>query len=101
MALRFLERELKRLLAGRGQGALAEAAVGGVTFTDDGETVYVHLLPREGWPHRAQGRAYVLAWEDYAPEGYQRLRCFRWLVQEARQSMQDDVERIARWLEGR
>jgi hypothetical protein len=101
MALRFLERELGRLLASHGRPELGEQAVGAVTFTDDGGTIYVHILPKAGWPHRAQGRAFVLAWEDYAPEGSRRMYCYRWLVNEARTSMRDNVAEIARWLEGR
>ncbi len=99
MALRFLERELARLLAACGRDDLVEAAT--VRLTDDGGTIYVHLLPRPGWPHRAQGRAFVLAWEDYAPAGSDRMYCYRWLIGEARRSMRENVEKIARWLEGR
>jgi hypothetical protein len=101
MALRFLERELRGLLAERGHADLAANAVGGVTFTDDGGTIYVHLLPREGWPYRAQGRAFVLAWEDYAPEGSGRMHCYRWLVREARTSLHENADTIIRWLAGR
>jgi hypothetical protein len=101
MALRFLERELRGLLGERGRLELASNAVGAVTFTDDGGTIYVHLLPKEGWPHRAQGRAFVLAWEDYAPEGSDRLHCYRWLIREARTSLHENVDMIVRWLEGR
>jgi hypothetical protein len=99
MALRFLERELGRLLAERGREDLVEA--GTVRLTDDGGTIYVHLLPREGWPHRAQGRAYVLAWEDYAPEGSDVMYCYRWLIGEARNAMGEGIDRIIRWLEGK
>lgn len=101
MALRFLERELRGLLAERGQAGLAEAAVGAVTLTDDGGTIYVHLLPKEGWPHRAQGRAFVLAWEDYTPAGSDSMYCYRWLVSEAKTSMRENVDKIIRWLEGK
>ena len=101
MALRFLERELARLLAERGRSELMEAAVGGIGLTDDGGTIYVHLFPREGWPHRAQGRAFVLAWEDYAPPGSSRLHCYRWLVAEAKRSLRENADKIVRWLEGR
>jgi hypothetical protein len=45
MALRFLERELRRLLVDHGHDDLADDAVGAVGFTDDGGTIYVHLLP--------------------------------------------------------
>lgn len=101
MALRFLEKELRSLLVERGYGVVAEAAVGGVGLTDDGETVYVHVFPQEGWQGRAHGRAYVLAWEDYAPAGSDRMYCYRWLVREARAAMRENVEGIVRWLEGR
>jgi len=101
MALRFLERELRRLLVDRGREELAHAAVGAISFTDDGGTIYVHLMPREGWPNRAQGRAFVLAWEDYVPGGSDRMHCYRWLINEARASIHENVDLIARWLEGR
>jgi len=101
MALRFLERELRSLLAERGRGELMDVAVGGIGLTDDGGTVYVHLFPREGWPHRAQGRAFVLAWEDYVPEGSGRLHSYRWLVAEAKRSLRENADKIERWLEGR
>lgn len=99
MALRFLERELRKTLAALGRMDLAEQAVGSVELTDDGETVYVHLLPKLGWRGRAQGRAYVLAWEDYAPDGSDRMYCYRWLAGEARRSIGENGEKIVRWLE--
>src|SRR2546426_8820585 len=46
MALRFLERELRRLLVDRGREELAHAAVGAISFTDDGASIYVHLMPK-------------------------------------------------------
>lgn len=101
MALRFLERRLRRLLAERGREELADVAVGSVGFTDDGSTIYVHLQPKEGWPGRAQGRAFVLAWEDYAPPGSDVNYCYRWLVREAKQAMGENVDEIIRWLDGR
>jgi len=101
MALRFLEHEIRGLLADRGRHDLADAAIGSVAFTDDGGTIYVHLLPKEGWPHRAQGRAFVLAWEDYTPGGSERMHCYRWLIGEAKTSIRDNVDLIARWLEGK
>jgi hypothetical protein len=99
VALRFLERELRALLAAYDRPDLAEA--GGIALTDDGGTVYVHLLPRPGWPHRAQGRAFVLAWEDYAPEGSDAMYCYRWLIGEARRSLRENIGDVIRWLEGR
>jgi len=101
MALRFLERELKQLLSDRGSTDLGEEAIGSVGFTDDGATIYVHLQPKLGWPHRAQGRAFVLAWEDYVPAGSKVTYCYRWLVEEARRSMKENVDEIIRWLLGR
>jgi hypothetical protein len=101
MALRFLERRLGRALAQRCREDLVDAAVGSVGLTDDGGTIYVHLTPREGWPHRAQGRAFVLAWEDYEPDSGRRLECYRHLVREAKLSLRDNMDRIVRWLEGR
>lgn len=76
-------------------------AFGGIGFTDDGSTIYVHLFPRPGWRGPAEGRAFVLAWEDYAPDGTSRLACFRWLVEEARVSLAENVEKIVRWLDGK
>lgn len=99
MALRFLERELRRLLAGCGRDDLLDAA--GIGLTDDGGTIYVHLLPRPGWPHKAQGRAYVLAWEDYAPAGSGAMYCYRWLIGEARRSLRENISDVALWLDGR
>lgn len=99
MALRFLERELRRLLDESGRPDLLEA--GEVTLTDDGGTIYVHLLPRPDWPLKARGRAYVLAWEDYAPEGSDIMYCYRWLVGEARTSLRENIGDVIRWLEGR
>jgi hypothetical protein len=99
MALRFLERELLKLLAERGRDDLAEASV--IGLTDDGGTIYVHLLPSLGWPHRAQGRAYVLAWEDYAPPGSDSMYCYRWLMLEAKRSLHENADGIIRWLEGK
>ena len=101
MALRFLERELQVLLGARGREDLAEAAVGSIGLTDDGGTIYVHLQPKEGWPRRAQGRAFVLAWEDYVPDGSSRTGCYRWLMGEARRSLGENTEKIIRWLDGR
>jgi len=101
MALRFLERDLRRLLVDSGREDLADSAVGAIAFTDDGGTIYVHLLPKESWPHRAPGRAYVLAWEDYVPDGSDSMHCYRWLIGEAQASIRENVDAIAHWLEGR
>jgi hypothetical protein len=101
VALRFLERELRGLLEERGRHDLADAAVGDVGLTDDGGTIYVHMHPKQGWPGRMQGRVFVLAWEDYVPDSSSRTYCYRWLVGEARRSLNENTDRIIRWLEGR
>ncbi len=100
MSLPFLERELRRELAELGRDDLMDAAVGGIGLTDDGSAVYVHLFPKEG-SARAQGRAFVLAWQDYAEDPSQRLGCYRWLIGEAKLNLRDNVGKIVRWLEGR
>ncbi len=100
MALLFLERELRRGLAGQGREDLMDTAVGGIGLTDDGSTIYVHLFPKEG-SARGRGRAFVLAWQDYAEDPSQRLDCYRWLMREARLNLRDNVGKIVRWLEGR
>jgi hypothetical protein len=43
----------------------------------------------------------VLAWEDYVPEGSSKTYCHRWLAAEARRSLHENVEKIARWLDGK
>ena len=100
MALRFLERELRRQLAGIGREDVVDSAVGGIGLTDDGGTIYVHLFPKAG-SAKAPGRAFVLAWHDYAADPSQRLDCYRWLIGEARLSLRDNPAKIARWLEGK
>ena len=99
MALRFLERQLRRELAELGREEIMEAAVGSIGLTDDGGTIYVHLFPKVG-SAKAQGRAYVLAWQDYTEEG-QRLACYRWLMGEAKLNLLHHGGEIVRWLEGR
>ncbi len=100
MALRFLERELRRELAQLGREELMGVAVSGIGLTDDGGTIYVHLFPKEG-SAKAHGRAFVLAWQDYAEDPSQRLDCYRWLIGEAKLNLRDNVGKIVRWLEGR
>jgi hypothetical protein len=100
MALRFLERELRRELAQLGREELMDSAVGGIGLTDDGGTIYVHLMPGQG-SARVQGQAFVLSWEDYAADPSQRLDCFRWLMEEAKLNMRDNIAEIVRWLESR
>src|SRR3972149_4347878 len=77
MAVRFLERELRRELAGIGREELMRSAVERIGLTDDGGTIYVHLFPKAG-SAKAPGGAFVLAWHDYAGDPSQRLECYRW-----------------------
>ncbi|KKK55528.1 hypothetical protein LCGC14_3073650 [marine sediment metagenome] len=100
MALRFLEAQLRRELAQLGREDLMDTAVGSIGLTDDGGTIYVHLFPKEG-SAKAQGRAFVLAWQDYAQDPCQRLACYRWLIGEAKLDLRDSTGKIVRWLEGR
>ncbi len=100
MALRFLEAQLRRELAALGREELMETAVASIGLTDDGGTIYVHLFPKEG-SAKAPGRAFVLAWQDYAEDPLRRLDCYRWLIGEAKLSLRDNVAEIVRWLEGR
>ncbi len=99
MALRFLERELRTLLAANDRPDLLEA--GRIALTDDGATIYVHLLPQPDWPRKAQGLAFVLSYEDYAPPGSDVTYCYRWLVSEARTSLRENMGDVIRWLDGR
>ena len=100
MALRFLEAQLRQGLARIGREGVMESAVAGIGLTDDGGTIYVHLFPRPG-SAKAPGRAFVLAWHDYAEDASQRLDCYRWLIGEAKLALRDNAAEIARWLEGR
>ena len=43
----------------------------------------------------------MLAWEDYVPEGSAGRYCYRWLVAEARRSLKENADKIARWLDGK
>ena len=99
MALAFLGRQLRDGLDRLGRHDLAEPAAGRITFTDDGSTLYLHLFPRAGWPHKHPGQAFVLAWADY--EEIEGLAGFRELVRMGRLAIRDNGEQIARWLEGR
>jgi len=100
VALRFLEELLRQELARLGREDVLPRAVERIAFTDDGATIYVHLFPKAGGAKRA-GRAYVLAWHDYAPDRRHRLDCFRWLVREAKINIRDHAQDIVRWLEGK
>src|SRR3989337_3273807 len=99
MALRFLERELRQGLTRIGREALMQSAVERIGLTDDGGTIYVHLFPKAG-SAKAPGRAFVLAWHDYAGDASQRLDSYRWLIGEAKLSLRDNAGKIGLWLAG-
>lgn len=77
---------------------MASDALDRVVFTDDGSTIYVHVLPKASWPRQRPGRAYVLAYADKT------LPCtlaqFRSLVWEAWLLLHDDIGDIIRWFDG-
>lgn len=99
MSLRRIERELRAELARIGRADLAERALAGVRFTDDGGTIYVHILARPDWPAVQPGDALVLANADHA----ELSTCTQWRVflEEARLYLYDELDRVVRWLEGR
>jgi hypothetical protein len=94
-----LKHDLSFFLAGAGRADLAQQAVGAVAFTDDGSTLYVHVLPHPDWTRVARGRAFVLAWGDY--EIQPTLALQKALVREARISLRDNIDAIIRWLDRR
>jgi Arc/MetJ family transcription regulator len=99
MSLRRIERELREALRRAGRADLDERALAGVRFTDDGGTIYVHVMARPDWPAVPPGDALVLANADY-PD----LRtCGQWreFLEEARLYLHDELPRVVRWLEGR
>ncbi|MPZ24436.1 MAG: hypothetical protein GEU28_13085 [Dehalococcoidia bacterium] len=95
MPLPFLEARLKQRLAEHGRPELGDA-IERVGLTDDGKTVYVHLQTRPGWPKRRPGEAYLLCHADY-PDIHG-LDDYRWLVRESRLEIDEEIQRIIRWL---
>jgi hypothetical protein len=97
--LRRIERELREELMRVGRADLVARALDGVRFTDDGGTIYVHVLTRPDWAAVPDGDALVLANADY-PD----LRtCAQWrsFLEEARLYLHDELGRVVRWLDGR
>jgi hypothetical protein len=87
------------MLSSRGREDLARDALDGVRDTDDGTTLYVHIYPKSSWPRRRPGQAYVLAFAD---KDYLRtLSRYRDLLHEARLLLQDDIDDIVRWFDGK
>jgi hypothetical protein len=98
MSLRRVERELRRAIRRSGRPHL-EAGLRRVGFTDDGGTIYVHVFARGDWPHVGPGDAFVLAHADY-PE-LRTCAGMRALLDEARLYLEDETEKVLRWLEGK
>jgi hypothetical protein len=95
VALPFLEHHLKQALTAAGRPELA-GAVGRVGLTDDGKSIYVHLQARPGWHGRRPGEAYLLCHADY-PD-IRGLHDYRWLVNESKLEIDQELPRIIRWL---
>lgn len=68
-----------------------------IAYTDDGSTLYVHILPKvEWWPDR-RGRAYALAFADHWQ--LTTLASYRALLREAWLLLHDEVDDIVRWFD--
>ena len=98
-SLRALAGVLRALLSARGRSDLASNAFGHIAYTDDGTTIYVHVLARPDWPLRRPGQAFVLASAD--KRDLQHRAQFRDLLHEAWLRLQDDIDRVIRWFDGR
>ena len=99
MSLKRIERELRRELVRVGRADLADLALDGVRFTDDGGTVYVHVFARPEWHKVRAGDALVLASADH-PD-LQTCGQWREFLEEARLYLHDELVRVLRWFEGR
>lgn len=87
------------MLRERNRADLVEQALGDVAYTDDGSTLYVHILPNPAWPHRNAGQAYALAYADYALVAT--LAQHREFLREAWLLLHDEIDDIIRWFDGR
>src|SRR5438132_11403638 len=65
ISVRSIERELRQRLDAAGRHDLATRAVERIALTDDGSTVYVHIIMRPDWQHFRPGDVYPLAFADY------------------------------------
>ncbi|MHB8574982.1 MAG: hypothetical protein ACYDCQ_06570 [Dehalococcoidia bacterium] len=99
VSLHGLERTLRSRLRAVGRGDVAEQALAGLRFTDDGTTRYVHVFMREDWPHYRAGDAYPLAFAEYPDLGS--LADWRMFLREAGLLLDDDFERLVQWFDGR
>ncbi len=93
-----VEKQLRRLLRERGRGDLERDALERVTYTDDGSSLYVHVIPKPSWPHRRPGQAYVLALSD--KKDLKNLADHRALLRDARLQLTDEIDDLVRWFEG-
>lgn len=81
-----------------GRQDLAEHALDGVRFTDDGGTLYIHVFARPDWTGVGEGDALVLAHADYPDLGT--LAQWRAFYEEGRLYLHDELVRVVRWLQG-
>ena len=98
MSLHRIEADLRSLLSEHGREDLIRDAAGRVAYTDDGTTLYVHILPEATWDRLRPGQAYVLAFANKSD--LPKLSDHRQLLREARLLLYDDIDDIIRWLDG-
>lgn len=98
MSLRALRSELIALLRARNREDLVQGALEDVVYTDDGSTLYIHILPKATWPRRRPGQAYVLAFADH-PQ-VRSLSQHRALLEDAWFLLHDEIAGIVRWFDG-
>jgi hypothetical protein len=97
MSLRRIERELRHAIR-RSDRPEIESGLDRVGWTDDGGTIYVHVFAREDWPLVRAGDAFVLANADY--DDLHTCAGMRELLEEARLYLDDEIDKVLRWLEG-
>ena len=98
VSLSAIRRELVALFGARGRLDLAGSALDRVAFTDDGSTIYVHVLPKPSWPRRRAGQAYVLAYAE--KRDLCTLADWRALLGEAWLLLHDEADDLVRWFDG-
>src|SRR5262245_5632868 len=96
VSVRGIERALREKLHGRGLYSLDRDALDGVRLTDDGSTIYMHVFMRPSWHRYREGDAYPLAFGERSD--LRSLAAWRAFLREARLSLDDDFDRIVRWL---
>jgi hypothetical protein len=95
---RRIDAELRSLLRARGRDDLAGDALDRVSYTDDGTTLYIHVLPKPSWPYRRPGQAYVLAFAD--KDQLRTLAQHRELLRDAWLLLHDEIDDLIRWFDG-